>query len=104
MIIYWKHLWKLVKVKVLFMPTWQRGLQYLTTAQFLSSEYYHKMVELLNNSTVLDFLQRYNLTLRVLLHPQFDKYSKYLMSEHAEIEFCSMSDVEIPTAIAQSKF
>lgn len=41
--------------KVLFMPTWQRGLQYLTTAQFLSSEYYHKMVELLNNSTVLDF-------------------------------------------------
>ena len=26
------------------------------------------------------------------------------MSEHAEIEFCSMSDVEIPTAIAQSKF
>lgn len=90
--------------KVLFMPTWQRGLQYLTTTQFLSSEYYHKMVELLNNSTVLDFLQRYNLTLRVLLHPQFDKYSKYLMSEHAEIEFCSMSDVEIPTAIAQSKF
>ena len=41
--------------------------------------------------------------IRVLLHPQFDKY-KYLMSEHAEIEFCSMSDVEIPTAIAQSKF
>ena len=55
MIIYWKHLWKLVKVKSIIYANMATWITIFDNGTILSSEYYHKMVELLNNSTVLDF-------------------------------------------------
>lgn len=90
--------------EVLFMPTWQRGLQNLTVSQFLESNFYKKIYSLLNNERLIQFLKREQLHLNVLMHPQFEKYVQYLKSNKEEITFLSMSDVEIPNMIAKSKF
>lgn len=89
---------------VLFMPTWQRGLQNLSTEQFLESNYYKKILEMINDKSINNFLKENNLNLKVLMHPQFEKYVKYLRSTINEIEFLSTDKVEISDMIAQSKF
>lgn len=90
--------------EILFMPTWQRGLQNLTIAQFLESNFYKKIYSLLNNEYLIQFLREEQLHLNVLMHPQFEKYAQYLKSNIEEITFLSMSDIEIPNMIAKSKF
>lgn len=90
--------------EILFMPTWQRGLQNLTVSQFLESDFYKKIYELLNNHELIQFLKNEQLHLNVLMHPQFEKYVQYLKSNIEEITFLSMADVEIPHMIAKSKF
>lgn len=90
--------------EVLFMPTWQRGLQNLTVSQFLESNFYKKIYSLLNDESLIQFLKEEQLHLNVLMHPQFEKYVQYLKSNKAEITFLSMSNVEIPSIIARSKF
>ncbi|MGW7979112.1 CDP-glycerol glycerophosphotransferase family protein [Staphylococcus xylosus] len=90
--------------EVLFMPTWQRGLQNLTVSQFLESSFYKKIYSLLDNENLIQFLKGEELHLNVLMHPQFEKYAQYLKSNNEEITFLSMSDVEIPNMIAKSKF
>lgn len=99
---------KLVPVQstneVLFMPTWQRGLQNLTVSQFLESNFYKKIYELLNNQDLIQFLKHDQLHLNVLMHPQFEKYAQYLKSNVKEISFLSIDNIEIPHMIAKSKF
>lgn len=90
--------------EVLFMPTWQRGLQNLTIPQFLESNFYKKIYEMLNDKNMIMFLKECNLKLNILMHPQFEKFAKHLNSNLNEISFLSMSDVEIPQIIANSKF
>ncbi|GGB87191.1 CDP-glycerol glycerophosphotransferase family protein [Staphylococcus nepalensis] len=89
---------------VLFMPTWQRGLQNLSTEQFLESNYYKKLLEMISDPSIIKFLKENGLSLKVLMHPQFEKYVSYLESNIKEIEFLSTDKVEIADMIAQSKF
>jgi CDP-glycerol glycerophosphotransferase (TagB/SpsB family) len=90
--------------KVLFMPTWQRGLQNLTIPQFLESAFYKKIYDLLSDKDLIKFLKEEGLYLNVLMHPQFERFTQYLKSNTKEISFLSMNDVEIPNVIADSKF
>src|SRR5699024_12435485 len=59
---------------------------------------------LINYKSINNFLKENNLNLKVLIHPQFEKYVKYLRSTINEIEFLSTDKVEISDMIAQSKF
>lgn len=90
--------------EILFMPTWQRGLQNLTIPQFLESNFYKEIYDLLRNKDFINFLKEENLCLNVLMHPQFEKYVQYLEIDETEITFVSMKDIEISDMIAKSKF
>ncbi|OEK87047.1 CDP-glycerol glycerophosphotransferase family protein [Staphylococcus xylosus] len=90
--------------EILFMPTWQRGLQNLTPAQFLSTEYFKKINEMLEDKNILDFLLKNNLKLKVLMHPQFEKFSEHLNSKNVNIEFLSTKETEISEMIVKCQF
>ncbi|SCU15372.1 CDP-glycerol:poly(glycerophosphate) glycerophosphotransferase [Staphylococcus xylosus] len=90
--------------EILFMPTWQRGLQNLTPTQFLSTEYFKKINEMLEDKNILDFLLKNNLKLKVLMHPQFEKFSEYLNSKNVNIEFLSTKETEISEMIVKCQF
>lgn len=89
---------------VLFMPTWQRGLQNLTVSQFLSTEYFNKIKEMLEDKRLLEFLEKNNLKLKVLMHPQFEKFSEYFHSKNDNVQFLSSNKIEIPEMIVKSQF
>ncbi len=90
--------------QILFMPTWQRGLQNLSESQFLETEYFKKIHELVNDTRIMNYLQKNRLKICVLMHPQFEKYSKYFKNDHELIEYVSTREVEIPDLIANSLF
>lgn len=88
---------------ILFMPTWQRKLQHLSSTQFLQSEYYLKIKALINDKRMNDFLSRNKMKLIVLLHPQFNKYSHMLESK-GNLEFVSFDEVDVPQLISECAF
>lgn len=90
--------------EILFMPTWQRGLQNLSQSQFLQTEYYKKLNHFINHPLLYNYLKDNNLTLNVLMHPQFEKYSEQLTGNDENVKFQSTTKVEIPDLIAKSKF
>lgn len=90
--------------EILFMPTWQRGLQNLTPAQFIGTEYYKKIFELINHPYLYNYLKENNLRMNVLMHPQFEKYSEQLKGSNEYVQFQTTTNVEIPDLIAKSKF
>ncbi|MGV3142673.1 CDP-glycerol glycerophosphotransferase family protein [Staphylococcus simulans] len=89
---------------VIFMPTWQRELQHLSPSQFVHSEYYLKIKELVNDKRMFNYLKNNRLVLKVLLHPQFNKYINLLNSNNPLIEFLSLESIDLPTLIAEAKF
>ncbi|RIL50285.1 CDP-glycerol--glycerophosphate glycerophosphotransferase [Mammaliicoccus fleurettii] len=90
--------------QILFMPTWQRGLQNLSESQFLETEYFKKIHELVNDTRIMTYLQKNRLKICVLMHPQFEKYSKHFKNDHELIKYVSTREVEIPDLIANSVF
>lgn len=89
---------------VIFMPTWQRELQHLSPSQFVNSEYYLKIKELVNDKRMFNYLKNNRLVLKVLLHPQFNKYINLLNSNNPLIEFLSLESIDLPALIAEAKF
>ncbi|MCE5038813.1 CDP-glycerol glycerophosphotransferase family protein [Staphylococcus auricularis] len=89
--------------EILFMPTWQRGLQNLTVAQFLETEYYQKIKELVTDKRLVDYLEAHQLKLNILMHPQFEKYARYLTREHPLIQYLTTEQVDIPSMVASCK-
>ena len=90
--------------QILFMPTWQRGLQNLSEAQFIETEYFKKIHELVNNTEVHTYLLKNRLKMYVLMHPQFEKFAGHFVNNNKLIKYVSTTEVEIPDLIANSLF
>ncbi|WP_436871592.1 CDP-glycerol glycerophosphotransferase family protein [Mammaliicoccus sciuri] len=90
--------------QILFMPTWQRGLQNLSEAQFIETEYFKKIHELVNNKEVHNYLLKNRLKMYVLMHPQFEKFAGHFVNNNKLIKYVSTTEVEIPDLIANSLF
>ncbi|WP_058612723.1 CDP-glycerol glycerophosphotransferase family protein [Mammaliicoccus sciuri] len=90
--------------QILFMPTWQRGLQNLSEAQFIETEYFKKIHELVNNTEVHNYLLKNRLKMYVLMHPQFEKFAGHFVNNNKLIKYVSTTEVEIPDLIANSLF
>lgn len=88
---------------ILFMPTWQRALQHVKPAQFLESEYYKQIIGLITNPGLLKFLKENNLKIKVLMHPQFEKFASLLINNNEMVEFLSLKEVEVPDLIAECR-
>jgi len=90
--------------QILFMPTWQRGLQNLSEEQFIETEYFKKIHELVNNTEVHNYLLKNRLKMYVLMHPQFEKFAGHFVNNNKLIKYVSTTEVEIPDLIANSLF
>src|SRR5699024_92547 len=73
-------------------------------AQFIGTEYYKKIFELINHPYLYNYLKENNLRMNVLMHPQFEKYSEQLKGSNEYVQFQTTTNVEIPDLIAKSKF
>lgn len=90
--------------EILFMPTWQRGLQNLNENQFIETEYFKKIYELVNDDSINAYLKSNQLKMCVLMHPQFEKFSGHFENNNNLIKYVKTSEVEIPELISNSLF
>lgn len=59
--------------RILLMPTWRKWLDETSDEFFLSSEYYHKYMELINASELVEFLKNNDLYLDFYIHPKLSE-------------------------------
>lgn len=62
---------------ILLMMTWREWLFDLTEEEFMESDYFRCMVELLNDPKLKELILSYDLNIKVVLHPFMKTYEKY---------------------------
>jgi CDP-glycerol glycerophosphotransferase (TagB/SpsB family) len=60
--------------QIILMPTWRTWLEEVSEAVFKASDYYKNYMALLNNRTLIDTLEEYQVTLNFYIHPKFREY------------------------------
>lgn len=63
---------------ILYFPTWREKLAYLTDEEFLQSDYFLAIQELISSPILQDLLKENHYQLKVFLHPKMRRFSKYL--------------------------
>ncbi len=59
---------------ILFMPTWRINIGELDSQQFMKTKYYKKINEFLNHPPLQNMLEKYNITIKYVIHQKFYKY------------------------------
>lgn len=84
--------------KILLMPTWREWLTNVSDENFLKSEYYKKITELLSPK-VIDLLKKHNYTLDVCIHHQLNKYLDSFKSNYSNVNFFCIQEVNVQELI-----
>lgn len=63
---------------ILYFPTWREKLAYLNEEQFLDSDYFKNMSDLMANEQLMTLLIKFGYKLKVFLHPKMRRFTKYL--------------------------
>lgn len=82
---------------ILFMMTWREWLFDLTEEEFLNSDYFQRVVSLLNEPKIQNLILSYRLNIKVVLHPfmkKFEEIFKTLKSEN-RVWFVSFDEVSL---------
>lgn len=77
------------KTKILLMPTWRIYLSHDDKADFLNSKYYKSYSSLLNDTRLIDYLEKNNLVLQFYLHHEMRPFEKYFKSSSSSIHVLS---------------
>lgn len=67
--------------KILIMPTWRSWLEYLSDEEFRKSSYYRRYLSLMENPTLLSFLEKKNVELIFYIHPKLRNYIESFRTE-----------------------
>ena len=69
---------------IFFMPTWRNSIN--NKSQLLNSEFYKNYNKLLNSEILQKLLEKYNLKLKFLLHPNFSKFDGLLKTNIPNVD------------------
>lgn len=65
--------------KILFFPTWRGWVDKLNDSEFIISEYFQKIQELMQSKQLQEFLESENAVFEVFLHPNMRRFTPLLM-------------------------
>lgn len=81
--------------KIIYVPTWRQWLNKATDEEFVQSDYYHKINDLLTDERLLRILSENNTELNVYLHPFMQRLTHNLMSHDDHIKILSSDDYDL---------
>ncbi|QIL50800.1 hypothetical protein G7084_05420 [Weissella coleopterorum] len=90
----WDELNNSTKIKynqILYFPTWRPWVDKLSDIEFVNSEYFNKIRELLQNDELLNKLKKHKTKLIVYLHPNIRRFS-HLLYKTNRSEFVEIID------------
>ncbi|WP_161566531.1 CDP-glycerol glycerophosphotransferase family protein [Paraclostridium sordellii] len=92
-----------VKNQILLMPTWRGYLKLLDDSLFLQSDYYNQFQSLLNNTKLINLLNKYDHELIFYPHYEMQKYIKYFYSSSEKIRFAYKNKNDVQELLKESK-
>lgn len=87
--------------KILLLFTWRDWLSNTTNAEFLKSQYYIKLNEIISSRPLIELLSKHEYKLNICLHHQMHKHIKSIQQAN-NIEIFSMNDTDIQSLIISS--
>ena len=99
------------KNKILFMPTWRSNIcspTYLNKKKFgddifLKSEYYSRILELINYNELQNILYNNEMELYFIPHPEVKQYLKYITTTCENIKIIDPDTIDIQTELIEAK-
>ena len=84
---------------LLYMPTWRRGLFNMTPDEFIQSDYYKGVSELINCSKLAQYLQTKDSRLYIYLHPFMQRFSEKLVAKSERVKILNSQVDDLPAYI-----
>ncbi|APS41585.1 MULTISPECIES: CDP-glycerol glycerophosphotransferase family protein [Weissella] len=81
--------------KIIYVPTWRQWLNKATDEEFVKSEYYQKINELLENKKLNDILNEHDTEFYVYLHPFMQRLTHNLNSSNSRIHILSSDNYDL---------
>ncbi|MGL5151393.1 MAG: CDP-glycerol glycerophosphotransferase family protein [Clostridium sp.] len=79
--------------KILIMPTWRSSLVDLTDEEFIKSEYYLAINNLINNKEFINLIEKNNVEVIIYLHYQMQKFNHTITIKSKNIKLLSREEV-----------
>ena len=91
------------KSQILLMPTWRRSLQDFSNGEFVASEYFKRLKDLLSSEWLQEFLQKHDMCLKFAPHYEMTPYL-YLFEDlkDGRIDIVNTSQVSVQTLLKES--
>lgn len=81
--------------KILYVPTWRQWLNKATDEEFIQSDYYRNITQLLEDEKLADVLQKRDTELNVYLHPFMQRLTHNLKTNNSRIKILSSDDYDL---------
>lgn len=89
------------KNQILIMPTFRKWLNY--TDHFKETEYFKKWNELLNDSTLIEYIEKNNVQVIFYPHYEIQKYLSYFHTKSKNITLASFNQYDVQALLIESK-
>lgn len=99
------------KNQILLMPTWRNGIvqpswvkkKIVSDEKFLSSEYYQRYYDLINDDELIIFLEKNDINLVFYPHYEVQQYLKYFKSKSNRIIIANKESYDVQNLLLESK-
>ena len=99
------------KNRIIYMPTWRLDIcspSYLKQKKyndfrFTQSDYYKKILSLINNPVLQQLLEKYNCDFHFIPHPEVTQYNKYFTSSLANVKIIAVENINLQEELIDSK-
>ncbi|MFJ7847260.1 CDP-glycerol glycerophosphotransferase family protein [Peribacillus sp. NPDC097206] len=80
------------KNSILYMPTWREWYKNLSTEEFIETDFYHNVKELLTSVVIIELLKKYNYQLNLNLHFYFHRFLSTLNFDNDYIKIINPNE------------
>lgn len=92
-----------IKNQILVMPTFRKWLQGTKKEDFCKTEYFEKWQRLINNPTIINLLEKYNLELIFYPHYEMQPYVDLFKVENERIKIADFDHYDVQTLLKETK-
>ncbi len=88
--------------QILLLPTWREWLDEVSEEGFLDSQFYRQYERLLNDTTLVEQLEKHNVILKFCMHPRIHSSIRYFECNTSNVQFVKYKDIKINELIMES--
>ena len=91
-----------VERQILIMPTWRYFLRSLSDEDFVKSEYYNQFSQLINDTKLIDTLEKYDYKAVMYLHYELQPYSELFKSISSRVRVLKKDEADVQDLLMSS--